>query len=96
MLKAKLPNTDLSWVSFRGANLTLADFYKSDLWQADLWGATLWGATFWNADLRTAKLRGSNLDGANFEGAKLSIDLAEGTILCDTILPDGHIIRSGC
>ena len=30
----KLPNTDLSWVSFRGANLTLADFYKSDLWQA--------------------------------------------------------------
>ena len=53
------------------------------------------------ADLKSANLRGSNLLGADLEGASLQgADLMyadmSGVILCNTVMPDGSVIYSGC
>ncbi len=52
----------------------------------DLVGAYLEGA-----DLRGANLRGANLTGANLLGANLNW-----AILCNTAMPNGSVIDSGC
>ena len=43
------------------------------------------------ADLRDADLEGANLRHADLEGA-----LMKGAILCNTTMPDGSVINSGC
>ena len=53
------------------------------------------------ANLRSAKLVGANLTRTNLEGAKLrGADLTgvymKGAILCNTTMPDGSVIYSGC
>ncbi len=53
------------------------------------------------ADLGFANLRGANLlaaslKGANLGNAKLRIALMKGAILCNTTMPDGSVIYSGC
>ena len=42
-------------------------------------------------DLEGANLEGADLEGANLEGAKM-----KGAILCNTTMPDGSVIYSGC
>ena len=48
------------------------------------------------ANLRGADLTGANLTGANLEAANLSGTLMKGAILCNTTMPDGSVIYSGC
>ena len=52
-------------------------------------------------DLREANLVGANLVGADLSGANLkdaNVNLArmKGAILCNTTMPDGSMIYSGC
>ena len=47
-------------------------------------------------DLRDANLGGANLGGAYLEGAKLIFTNMNGAILCNTTMPDGSVIYSGC
>ena len=47
-------------------------------------------------DLKGADLRLSNLNGANLAGADLSYANMQGAILCNTTMPDGSVIYSGC
>ena len=42
-------------------------------------------------NLEAAHLRGANLEDADLEGAKM-----KGAIRCNTIMPDGSVIYSGC
>ena len=58
---------------------------------ADLRDAKLKGADLKRADLRDADLEGANLRHADLEGA-----LMKGAILCNTTMPDGSVINSGC
>jgi uncharacterized protein YjbI with pentapeptide repeats len=48
------------------------------------------------ADLTGANLTGANLEAANLEAANLSGTLMKGAILCNTTMPDGSVIYSGC
>ena len=54
--------------------------------QCDLRGADLLAADLFGADLRGADLFGANLASANMNGA----------FLCNTTMPDGSVIYSGC
>ena len=82
------------------------DCIKCDLRGAYLNGTDLSGAYLRGADLRGAYLSGANLDGANLEGAKLSganldgakLDYAimDGAIFCNTTMPDGSVLYTGC
>ena len=74
-----------------GANLESADVMNANLYGADLSGADLSGAILIYADLSGANLGGTNLDGANLYGAQMM-----GAILCNTTMPDGSVIYSGC
>ena len=57
----------------------------------DLSLANLIGADLWRADLRGADLSNATLSGANLLSATMN-----GAILCNTIMPDGSVIYSGC
>ena len=59
--------------------------------EANLKGADLEGANLNAADLWLANLEGANLKGADLKGAKM-----KGVILCNTTMPDGSVIYSGC
>ena len=54
--------------------------------ECNLEGAGLMGANLDSADLYGANLRNANLNSATMKGA----------ILCNTIMPDGSVINSGC
>jgi len=58
---------------------------------ANLTVANLRGAILYFANLRDAGLGGANLRDADLEGA-----LMKGAILCNTTMPDGSVIYSGC
>ena len=67
-----------------------------DLRKANLTGAKLMDAKLMDADLGGAILSGADLDGANLDGANLTFARMKGAILCNTIMPDGSVIYSGC
>jgi uncharacterized protein YjbI with pentapeptide repeats len=83
---ANLSGTDLSGSILRGADLSVADLSGANLSRTGLSGANLYGA-----DLRGADLSGALLDEANLERA-----IMNGAILCNTTMPDGSVIYSGC
>ena len=62
-----------------------------DLGGADLSGADLGGTNLSGAKLISANLRGADLGGANLSGAYM-----QGAALCNTTMPDGSVINSGC
>ena len=70
----------------RKCGLVDADLNDANLSNADLSGAYLWRANLWLANLSNADLSGANLYGAKLNGA----------ILCNTTMPDGSVIYSGC
>ena len=77
------------------------DLGGADLSSADLGGANLGGAKLISANLRGANLRGAklisaNLRGADLGGANLSGAYMQGAALCNTTMPDGSVINSGC
>ena len=74
-----------------GANLSEADLGGADLTGADLSGANLSWTNLTDANLTEADLSGTDLTNANLKGEKL-----RGTILCNTTMPDGSVIHSGC
>ena len=47
-------------------------------------------------ELSKANLRFADLSGANLSGADLSLALINGAILCNTTMPDGSVLYSGC
>ena len=50
-----------------------------------------------DANLQGAVLRDANLQGANLQGAVLrGANLNGATILCNTTMPDGSVMDSGC
>ena len=63
----------------------------ADLEDADLEGAILEGANLIGANLAGANLSAALLKGADLKGARTN-----GSILCNTIMPDGSVIYSGC
>ena len=72
-----------------------------ELSNANLLGAKLRGAILASADLRNAILReanitGANLGGADLTGANLTRAYMNDAILCNTTMPDGSVIYSGC
>ena len=73
------------------SNLARANLEGAGLRGADLSGAYLRGANLKDADLRDADLGGANLKDADLGGANLT-----GVILCNTTMPDGSVIYSGC
>jgi uncharacterized protein YjbI with pentapeptide repeats len=91
----------LSIPNLKGAMLAGADLSNANLKDVDLGGATLN-----NADLTSANMEGANLfmanlsdtdlSSANLKGADLNYANLKGVILCNTIMPDGSVIYSGC
>ena len=69
----------------KSCDLSGANLHSADLSNANLKGAIL------TADLEGAFLNGAILSGANLKGANL-----EDAILCNTTMPDGSVIYSGC
>ena len=74
-----------------GADLRDANLEGANLYGANLEGANLEGADLWAAFLEGAIMIGANLRGANLRGA-----IMNGAILCNTTVPDGSVIYSGC
>jgi len=77
------------------------ELYNANLLGAKLRGAILVEAILASADLRNAILReanitGANLGGADLTGANLTRAYMNGAILCNTTMPDGSVIYSGC
>ncbi|MDB4212029.1 pentapeptide repeat-containing protein [Ascidiaceihabitans sp.] len=64
--------------------------------QCDLRGADLLAADLLAADLTAADLFGADLRGADLFGANLASANMNGAFLCNTIMPDGSVIYSGC
>ena len=54
------------------------------------------GCELSSANLVKANLRFADLSGANLSGADLSLALINGAILCNTTMPDGSVLYSGC
>jgi hypothetical protein len=79
--------------------LKLAPFgecMNCNLQGANLERADLRGANLENANLDGASLAGANLDGANLQGASMKGARMKSAILCNTTMPDGSVIYSGC
>ena len=69
---------------------------RVDLQGAQLKGVNLGGANLRKADLTLTNLESANLGGADLRGANLDRAFMNEAILCNTIMPDGHIEYSGC
>ena len=96
-----LSRANLSGASLFGADLSDASLFGADLREADLSGANLFGADLTDANLYFANLKGANLEkvdlyGANLKGALTKKTSMAGTILCNTIMPDGHVENRDC
>ena len=72
-------------------NLQDADLRGANLRSAFLRGANLRGATLWDANLQDVDLSSAVLRDARLIGA-----IMNGVILCNTTMPDGSVIYSGC
>jgi uncharacterized protein YjbI with pentapeptide repeats len=79
-----------------GANLGGAKLISANLRGANLRGATLISANLRGADLGGTNLSDADLSGADLGGANLSGAYMQGAALCNTIMPDGSVIYSGC
>lgn len=89
--ECNLRRADLRYTILYNASLRGADLSRADLSHADLTGANLRGT-----DLRYAILYKANLDGADLRKADLSYAKMSGAKLCNTSMPDGSVIYSGC
>ena len=77
--------------NLKNIKVIVADLSRSDLRDADLSGAVLR-----DADLRDAYLNNANLAAADLSNANLQRTYMNGAILCNTTMPDGSVIYSGC
>lgn len=81
-----LYEVDLNGANLRDANLNRAGLKDSKLQLANLGGA----------NLTQANLTGADLSGANLTSADLGYAIMDGVTLCNTTMPDGSVIYSGC
>ena len=88
---ANLEGADLTGAKLHRANLTGANLHRTNLKNAYLWRANLEGADLEGADLSGAQLGGADLTGANLK--YVFMHLAR---LCNTTMPDGSVMYSGC
>ena len=65
--------------------------YTNECKSCDLSGANLHSTDLSGASLFDAELSGAYLSGADLKGA-----IMNGAILCNTTMPDGSVIYSGC
>ena len=91
-----LGGADLSGADLGGTNLSGAKLISANLRGANLRGAKLISANLRGADLGGANLSGADLSGADLGGANLSGAYMQGAALCNTTMPDGSVINSGC
>ena len=84
--KADLRNVNLEGAYLRDANLILTN----------LEGANLGRSYLDSANLFSANLEGANLSGASLKDAKLDGVYMNGATLCNTTMPNGLVIYSGC
>ena len=96
LMGAILDSADLYSANLYSANLFMADLNGANLMGANLMGASLEGAKLLGANLDSADLRNADLYGANLRNANLNSATMKGAILCNTIMPDGSVIDSGC
>ena len=76
-----LKKSNLNKANFSFSNLSNADISETNLVSTNLHGSNLKNVNFTNANLLNADL---------------SSTLKEGTIFCNTIMPDGTLNNSGC
>ena len=91
-----LGGADLSGTDLGGTNLSGAKLISTNLRGANLRGAKLISANLRGADLGGTNLRDADLSGADLGGTNLSGAYMQGAALCNTIMPDGSVIYSGC
>ena len=82
---------DLSSAKLSGVHLEGINLYAANLSGADLSGSILSGAGLFRADLS-----GADLSGALLDEAELTRAIMNGAILCNTTMPGGSVIYSGC
>lgn len=92
--------------NLQGANFSGADLHAGDLRRVDLTGANLSNANLSDTDLSHAKLLGAdltraslkhaNLEGTDLTGATLRISQLNTARLCETKMPDGTTVVTGC
>ena len=87
---------DLEGAPLGNQTLVRKDLRKANLKGANLTAASLRGADLSDADLREAFLKDADLSGADLSDAELKGAYMNGAILCNTIMPDGSVIYSGC
>ena len=80
----------------KGCELSNANLLGAKLRGAILVEAILASADLRNAILREANITGANLGGADLTGANLTRAYMNDVILCNTTMPDGRVIYSGC
>ena len=98
---ALLPGADLHGANLAGASLRASDLRRTDLTganlaEADLSDADMSYAKVLGADLTKAKLKHTNLEGTDFTGATLKVSQLNTARLCETKMPDGTVIMTGC
>ena len=91
-----LLETNLSGADLSGADLSGAALLEATLIEANLSGANLSGALMFEVDLTDADLIGADLTGADLSGTDLGRVTMKGVILCNTTMPNGSVIYSGC
>lgn len=77
-------------------DLSGANLGGTNLMHANLSGANLVSAYLAGANLAYADLNGANLAGADLESARLGRFDLRGAVLCNTTMPNGSVIYSGC
>jgi len=98
---ALVPGADLHGANLAGASLQASDLRRTDLTGANLAEANLSEADMsyakvLGADLTKARLKHANLEGTDFTGATLKISQLNTARLCDTKMPDGTVVTTGC
>lgn len=90
-LPAKLSGGNFSGANFEGAYMARIDLSGADLSNANLKGANLYQAALFEADLSGADLTDVDLSFTDMDDA-----VTEGTIFCQTTMPDTSINNKGC
>jgi uncharacterized protein YjbI with pentapeptide repeats len=79
-----------------GCDFIRGNLSRANMKGADLSGASLKGANLRASDMTEVNLNDSDLSGADLTDADLTFSIMNGAILCNTTMPNGEVIYSGC
>jgi len=97
-----LSGADLRWANVYAAelggapNLVDAVLDGANLSNANLYGGNLEGASLKNANLAGANMSWGSLIGADLSNADITDTKMTGAIFCNTVMPDGEKLSTGC